>query len=276
MTAATARRAGGRAADALRPTSIDVDVSKWAEGSALIATGDTRVLVTASVENRVPGFLAGSGRGWLTAEYSMLPRATATRSPREVAQGRPSGRTAEIQRLIGRGLRAAILPEALGERTVTLDCDVLQADAGTRTAAVTGGWVAMVLALAKLYLAGDLPDWPVAAQVAAVSAGRVEGEVLLDLDYVEDQGAEVDVNVIGTVDGRLIEVQGTAERRTFERAELDRILDLAFAGIAALGRAQSAAVAERLAAVEERRGRGRRGPARPRAERGMWGPPSGR
>src|SRR5690606_29042223 len=236
-------------ADALRPTTIEIDVSKWAEGAALIATGDTRVLVTASVENRVPGFLAGSGRGWLTAEYSMLPRATSTRSTREVAQGRPSGRTAEIQRLIGRALRAALDPTALGERTVTVDCDVLQADAGTRTAAVTGGWVATALALSRLYLSGDLPGWPLANQVAAVSVGLVGGVALLDLDSAEDQSAEVDVNVVASVDGRLIEVQGTGERRSFERAELDRVLDLALAGIVRLGEAQRAAVAERLAAV---------------------------
>lgn len=267
------RRAGGRAADALRPTTIEIDVSKWAEGAALIAAGDTRVLVTASVENRVPGFLAGSGRGWLTAEYSMLPRATSTRNPREVAKGRPTGRTAEIQRLIGRGLRAAIDTSLLGERTLTLDCDVLQADAGTRTAAVTGGWVAAALALSRLYLAGDLPGWPLIAQVAAVSVGIVGGVPLLDLDSSEDQSAEVDVNVVATTQGHFIEVQGTGEKRAFDRAELDRVLDLALAGITRLGEAQRAAVAERLAAVEERRARGRRPPAEPRRERDLWGPP---
>jgi ribonuclease PH len=263
----------GRAADALRPVRIETEVSKWAEGSAAIACGDTRVLVTASVENRVPGFLAGSGRGWLTAEYSMLPRATSTRSAREVSQGRPSGRTAEIQRLIGRGLRAAIDPGALGERTLTIDCDVLQADAGTRTAAITGGWVAAVAALAKLYLSGDLAAWPVVAQVGAVSVGIVGGATLLDLDSPEDQSAEVDVNVVATVDGRLIEVQGTGERRAFARAELDAVLDLALAGIAALGEAQRAALETVLAAVEEHRARGRRPPAEPKPERGLWGPP---
>ncbi|KAB2965789.1 MAG: ribonuclease PH [Thermoanaerobaculia bacterium] len=273
MNAGERAREGGRKHAELRPTSIEIDVSKWAEGSALVATGDTRVLVTASVETRVPGFLAGSGRGWLTAEYSMLPRATSTRSAREVSQGRPSGRTSEIQRLIGRGLRAGVDLAALGERSLTIDCDVLQADAGTRTAAVTGGWVAAVLALSKLYLAGDLAEWPVVAQVAAVSAGVVGGAVLLDLDYAEDQNAEVDVNVVATVDGRLIEVQGTGERRAFERSELDRVLDLALAGIAALGGVQRAALAERLAAVEERRARGRRPPTAPRPERGLWGPP---
>ena len=269
-------RSGGRGATDLRPTAIDIDVSKFAEGSVLVATGDTRVLVTASIENRVPGFLVGSGKGWLTAEYSMLPRATATRTQREVTQGRPSGRTAEIQRLIGRGLRAAVDLSRLGERTLTLDCDVLQADAGTRTAAVTGGWVAAVLALSKIYLAGDLAAWPVVSQVAAVSVGLVDGVALLDLDYPEDQAAEVDLNVVGSVDGRLIEVQGTGERRSFARAELDTLLDLALAGVARLGDAQRAAVAERLAAVEEVRAKGVRLPAPPKSERGLWGPPKGR
>jgi len=266
-------RRSGRAADALRLFSIETDVSKFAEGSARVSAGDTIVHVTASVEGRVPGFLAGTGKGWLTAEYSMLPRATATRSAREVAQGRPSGRTAEIQRLIGRALRAAIDLSVLGERTVTLDCDVLQADAGTRTAAITGAWVAAVLALGKLYLQGDLPGWPVVDQVAAVSVGLVDGAALLDLDYSEDQIAEVDMNVVGTVGGRLIEVQGTGEQRSFERSELDRLLDLALAGIGELGRYQREAVAERLAAVEEIRGRGRRSAAAPKDERRLWGPP---
>lgn len=273
MSPERALRSGGRGASELRPTVMEIDVSKFAEGSVLVATGDTRVLVTASVENRVPGFLAGSGKGWLTAEYSMLPRATSTRTQREVSQGRPSGRTAEIQRLIGRGLRAAIDLGRLGERTLTLDCDVLQADAGTRTAAVTGGWVAAVLALSKIYLAGDLATWPVVAQVAAVSVGLVDGTALLDLDYPEDQAAEVDLNVVATVDGRLIEVQGTGERRSFARDELDGMLDLALVGVEMLGRTQSDAVATRLAAVEEVRARGVRQPAPPRSEKGIWGPP---
>ncbi len=268
-------RVGGRTAAALRLFAITIDVAKFAEGSARVAAGDTLVHVTASVEGRVPGFLAGSGRGWLTAEYAMLPRATATRNTREVTQGRPSGRTAEIQRLIGRALRAAVDLEALGERTLTLDCDVLQADAGTRTAAITGAWVATVLALAKLYLEGDLATWPVVDQVAAVSVGIVGGVPLLDLDYLEDQDAEVDMNVVATVGGRLIEIQGTGERRSFERAELDRLVDLALAGIAELGRHQQAAVAERLALVEEVAARGRRRPAAPKDERRLWGGPGG-
>jgi ribonuclease PH len=172
-------------------------------------------------------------------------------------------------------VRAAVDLSALGERTLTVDCDVLQADAGTRTAAITGGWVAAVLALGRLYLAGDLPRWPIVAQVAAVSAGLAGESALLDLDSAEDQSADVDVNVVATVDGRLIEVQGTGERRAFARAELDRVLDLALGGIVELGRAQSAAVAERLALVEERRARGPRPPAAARSERGLWGPPKG-
>jgi len=267
------KRGSGRRVDELRPVTIELDVSKFAEGSALVATGDTRVLVTASVENRVPPFLAGSGKGWLTAEYSMLPRATASRTQREVTRGRPSGRTAEIQRLIGRSLRAAIDLGQLGERTLTLDCDVLQADAGTRTAAITGGWVAAVSALARLFLAGDLASWPVVAQIAAVSVGIVGGEARLDLDYPEDQAAEVDCNVVAAVDGQIVEVQGTGERRSFSRAELDRLLDLALGGIEDLGRSQRQALAERLAAVDELVGRGPRRPAPPRDERGVWGPP---
>lgn len=267
------RRADGRRADELRPVGIELDIAKFAEGSALIAAGDTRVMVTASVENRVPGFLVGTGKGWLTAEYAMLPRATASRSPREVSRGRPSGRTSEIQRLIGRSLRAAIDLSALGERTLTIDCDVLQADAGTRTASITGGWVAAVAALAKLFVAGDLKNWPVVGQVAAVSVGLVDGQPILDLDYPEDQAADVDSNVVATVDRRLIEVQATAERRSFARPELDRVLDLALAGIEELGRRQSAALAERLAAVEELRSRGPRRATAPKREKDLWGPP---
>ncbi len=270
------KRRDGRAVDTLRELRLELDVSKFAEGSVLVSTGDTRVHVTASVEGRVPGFLAGSGRGWVTAEYSMLPRATSSRSAREVTQGRPSGRTAEIQRLIGRSLRAVVDTSALGERTVTVDCDVLQADAGTRTASVTGAWVALGAALSRLYLAGDLPDWPLTGQVAAVSVGLVEGVPLLDLDYGEDQAAEVDFNVVATADGRLVEVQGTGEQRSFERAELDRLLDLALAGIAELAQRQRAALADRLALVAELRQRGRRAPTPPRDERDLWGPPGGR
>ncbi|MFN7942426.1 MAG: ribonuclease PH [Thermoanaerobaculia bacterium] len=264
------RRAGGRATDALRPVELAIDVLKYAEGSVEIAMGDTRVLVAASVENRVPGFLSGSGRGWVTAEYAMLPRATATRSAREVTQGRPSGRTAEIQRLVGRSLRSVVDLAKLGERTVTVDCDVLQADAGTRCAAITGAWVATALALGKIYLAGDVVAWPLADQVAAVSVGVVGGAPLLDLDFSEDQGADVDMNVVATPDGRLVEIQGTGEHRSFSRAELDQLIDLALAGIARLGGEQRAAVSTLLAEVAELEKKGPRRQAPPKNERGLW------
>ena len=262
-------RVDARAANALRPVTIEIDALKFAEGSVLISCGDTRVLVAASVERRVPGFLAGTGKGWLTAEYSMLPRATMTRSAREVSQGRPSGRTAEIQRLIGRSMRAAIDLSLLGERTLILDCDVLQADAGTRTAAITGAWVAAVGALTRIFVAGDLPAWPVVSQVAAVSVGLVGGAALLDLDFREDQKADVDMNVVATADGRLVEVQGTGEQRSFDRAELDRLLDLAQSGIAELATAQVRALGDQLEIVEELRGR-KRGSAPARSERGLY------
>ena len=262
-------RVDGRAANALRPVTIEIDPLKFAEGSVLISAGDTRVLVAASVEKRVPGFLAGTGKGWLTAEYAMLPRATMTRTTREVSQGRPSGRTAEIQRLIGRSLRAAIDLNQLGERTLILDCDVLQADAGTRTAAITGAWVAAVGALARIFVAGDLATWPVVSQVAAVSVGLVGGTPLLDLDFREDQRAEVDMNVVATADGRLVEVQGTGEQRSFERAELDRLLDLALAGIGELATLQLRALGDQLKLVEELRGK-KRGNAPARSERGLY------
>jgi ribonuclease PH len=262
-------RVEGRAANALRPVTIELDPLKFAEGSVLISAGDTRVLVAASVEKRVPGFLAGTGKGWLTAEYAMLPRATMTRSAREVSQGRPSGRTAEIQRLIGRSLRAAVDLSLLGERTLILDCDVLQADAGTRTAAITGAWVAAVAALARSFVAGDLVAWPVVSQIAAVSVGLVNGTPLLDLDFREDQRAEVDMNVVATADGRLVEVQGTGEQRTFARAELDRLLDLAQAGIAELAAKQVVALGDELKLVEELRGK-KRGNAPARSERGLY------
>lgn len=269
-TAAASGRVAGRSADALRPLAIELEPLKFAEGSVLIHAGDTRVLVAAMVENRVPGFLSGRGQGWITAEYSMLPRATQSRSAREVEKGRPSGRTAEIQRLIGRSLRAAFDLRALGERTLILDCDVLQADAGTRTASITGAWVAATSALARLFLAGDLPGWPVVAQVAAVSVGLVDGRPLLDLDFREDQRAEVDMNVVATADGRLVELQGTGEQRTFARAELDALVDLALAGIASLAAAQRAALGDRLAAVEELKGK-KRVAAPAKSEKDLWG-----
>lgn len=266
-------RPHGRAEDALRPLSIQSGAMKFAEGSAQIDLGDTRVLIAASLEHRVPSFLEGKGEGWVTAEYSMLPRATQTRSGREAAKGKQSGRTLEIQRLIGRSLRAALDTRKLGELTVTLDCDVVQADGGTRTASVTGGYCALVEALAKAFLAGDIAEWPVVRQVAAVSVGFVGGRALLDLEYVEDAGAEVDFNVVATADGDLIELQGTGEKRTYSRRELDILLDLAYAGIRELKAAQDVVLAPWMAEVEALTSRGRRRVS-PRDEGSLWGPPS--
>ncbi len=230
------KRADGRAPDALRPITIETGVSKFAEGSARITCGDTVVLCLATVEDKVPRFLEGKDRGWITAEYAMLPRATPERSQRESIAGRPGGRTFEIQRLVGRALRMAIDLKALGPRSVTVDCEVIQADGGTRTAAITGGWVALALALRKV------APTAVKRNVAAVSAGLVKGQLLLDLPYAEDSIAEADVNVVATSDGELVEVQGTAEGRPFSRAEFDGVLDLALAGIAQLIEAQKAAL----------------------------------
>lgn len=267
------RRPENRDPKSLRPLQLSTGVLKFAEGSTEIQLGDTRVLVAATFESRVPRFRSDSGKGWVTAEYAMLPRATHTRSQREVQRGRPSGRTSEIQRLIGRSLRATVDFEALGERTITLDCDVLQADGGTRTASITAAWVAMVEALAHAYLAGDLDHWPVIRQTAAVSVGIVDGVPLLDLEYTEDSTAEVDLNVVATADGELIEVQGTGEERSFRRDEFDQLLDLAFAGIAQLVKAQNEVLAPTLAEVDARRQRGR-GRTPPRDEGQLWGPPS--
>jgi len=265
-------RADGRGVDVLRPVAIELDPLKFADGSALITCGDTRVLVAATIERRLPPFLIGSRSGWATAEYSMLPRATSVRSQREVQRGRPSGRTSEIQRLIGRSMRAALDLKAMPEFTLTLDCDVLQADGGTRTASITGAWVAAVRALARHFFTGDLSRWPVVKQVAAVSVGIVEGHPLLDLDAPEDQSADVDMNVVATVDKSLIEVQATAERAAFSRTELDRLLDLAHVGIADLCRQQSAVLAEVLAEVEQLGSR-KRTKAPPKDEASIWGAP---
>ena len=272
-TSPTARRPHGRAADALRPLRIQPGAMKFAEGSALIEIGDTRVLCSASVDTRVPGFLKDSGRGWLTAEYSMLPRATHTRSAREVSQGRPSGRTAEIQRLIGRSLRAAFDLTALPDRTLAIDCDVIQADGGTRTAAVTGAYVAATLACGQLLLTGDIQNWPVVDQIAAVSVGLVGGNPLLDLEYVEDQVAEVDMNVVGTAGGDLVEIQGTGEKRPFRREEMDALTDLAFQGIRELAAAQNEILAPTLEQVRSVLARGNRKPAPPKSEKNLWGRP---
>jgi ribonuclease PH len=273
MTSAPKIRPKDRAADALRPVHLELGVLKFAEGSALIELGDTRVLVAASVDTRVPGFLRDSGRGWVTAEYSMLPRATHTRSAREVSQGRPSGRTSEIQRLIGRSLRSVVDLTAMPERTLTLDCDVLQADGGTRTAAITGAYAAMAMALGQLYLAGDIPRWPLTEQLAAVSVGLLGGTPLLDLEYIEDQEAEVDMNVVATSGGTLVEIQGTGEKRSFARAELDVLLDLALGGIGRLVGEQSRVLAPLLGEVEAVRSKGPRRAAPPKSEKDLWGPP---
>jgi ribonuclease PH len=261
-----------RAHDALRPVTLEIGPLKFAEGSALLQLGDTRVLAAASVEGRVPAFLSGSGQGWVTAEYAMLPRATATRSAREVTRGRPSGRTSEIQRLIGRSLRTVVDLAALGERTVTVDCDVLQADGGTRTAAVTAAYAALAQAFAPMLLTGDIARWPLKAAVAAVSVGIVGGAHLLDLEYVEDSRAEVDLNVVATSDGELVEVQGTGESRSFRRQELDALLELAMAGIEELLAAQRQALSsilEEVAALGDRP----RGKAPAKRERDLWAPP---
>ncbi len=227
-------RVDERAPDQLRPVRMTVDYLRHAEGSVLIECGETRVLCAATVEERVPPFLEGRGQGWITAEYAMLPRAGTTRSQRESVAGKIGGRTHEIQRLIGRSLRAAVDLRALGERTLILDCDVLQADGGTRTAAITGAWVALKRASERLRARGVLRLDPVRAQVAAVSVGIVDGQALLDLNYQEDSRAEVDANVVMTDKGEYIEVQGTAEGKTFSRARLDELLALADKGIAEL------------------------------------------
>ena len=224
-------RGDARPPDELRPTRLTPHYLDHPEGSVLIEAGRTRVICTASVEEKVPVFLRGAGKGWVTAEYGMLPRATSTRSPREASRGRPSGRTQEIQRLIGRSLRAVTSLEALGERTVWIDCDVIQADGGTRTASITGGFVALAFALRRLRERGAIARLPLTDHVAAISVGVVHGFPLLDLDYEEDSTAEVDMNVVMTGDGRFIEVQGTAEGAPFSRASHDALLALAEGGI---------------------------------------------
>jgi ribonuclease PH len=218
----------------LRPTRITPHYLMHAEGSALIEVGRTRVICTASVEDRVPPFLRNTGKGWVTAEYGMLPRATTTRTQREATAGKVGGRTQEIQRLIGRALRSVAKLEALGERTIWVDCDVIQADGGTRTASITGGFVALVLALQKLRESETLKAMPISDYVAATSVGIIDGTPMLDLAYEEDSRAEVDMNIIKTGNGRFIEVQGTAEGKPFDRDHLDGLIDLAGAGITAL------------------------------------------
>ncbi|SEB45557.1 ribonuclease PH [Terriglobus roseus] len=224
-------RSGDRKANSLRPTRLIPNFVATAEGSVLIEVGNTRVLCNATVESSVPGWLRNSGKGWVTAEYSMLPRATLTRTPRESERGKIGGRTHEIQRLIGRSLRSVVDLKALGERSIILDCDVLQADGGTRTAAITGACAALALALNRLVAAGTLPKSPMKELVAATSVGIVEGSVLLDLAYEEDSQAEVDMNVVMTASGGLVETQATAEREPYTRAQLSLMLDYAEAGI---------------------------------------------
>ncbi len=239
----TYQRNDNRAADALRPVRITRQFTIHAEGSVLIEFGQTRVLCTASVEERVPPHKRGSGEGWVTAEYGMLPRATHTRSNREAAKGKQSGRTQEIQRLIGRSLRAVFDLKALGERTITLDCDVLQADGGTRTAAITGAFVAASDAVGGLLASGTLSVSPIREPIAAISVGIVEGTPLLDLEYTEDSACDTDMNVVMTAAGHFVEVQGTAEGAAFSRAEMNQLLDLAEKGINELVAMQRQALA---------------------------------
>jgi ribonuclease PH len=235
-------RSDGRAPNELRPVTIEPGFVRTATGSALIAAGGTRVICTASAVEDVPRWMKGQGRGWVTAEYGMLPASTGERKQRDVSRGRPDGRTVEIQRLIGRAIRGVIDFAALGERTVYLDCDVLEADGGTRCASITGAYVALHLALARMISEGSLTTLPLTQSIAAVSCGIVGGEALLDLDYPEDSTAEVDANVVMTGDGGLVEVQATAERTPLSRASLDELLALAAAGIEQLRAAQLQAV----------------------------------
>lgn len=243
-------RSDGRTPDQMRPVNIQINFIKHAEGSALIDVGDTRVICTASVQEKVPPFLYKSGRGWITAEYGMLPRATTERTEREAARGKQGGRTMEIQRLIGRSLRAAVNTELLGERTVWIDCDVLQADGGTRTASITGSYVALALALGRLYIDGDLVSWPITSAVAAISVGLISGVPSLDLNYEEDSKAGVDMNVVATDKGRFVELQGTGETATFTEEEMTAMLALAKNGIAALIEKQREVLAPTLARVD--------------------------
>ena len=243
MTTKTTPRPDGRKPSEMRAVSIETGTLKHAEGSAMISLGSTRVLCVASVEERVPAFLKGTGSGWVTAEYGMLPRATHTRSPREAATGRQGGRTQEIQRLIGRSLRSVTELRGVGERTILLDCDVIEADGGTRCAAITGACVALAMALAKLMRDRAISRWPLRETVAATSVGICAGQAVLDLAYVEDSEADVDCNVVGTASGHFVEIQGTAERRPFSQAQLLTLLDLAGQGLEHLRRFQEQALA---------------------------------
>ena len=239
------QRPSKRAPDQLRPVTITRNYTRHAEGSVLIEFGDTKVICTASVEDKVPGFLKGKGQGWLTAEYGMLPRATHTRGDREAARGKQSGRTQEIQRLIGRSLRAVTDLTALGERTIQIDCDVIQADGGTRTASITGAWVAVQDAVSGLIARGAISASPLKDHVAAISVGIYQGLPVLDLDYPEDSSCDTDMNVVMTGAGGFVEVQGTAEGAAFTRAEMDRLLELAGHGIGQLVELQKQALARK-------------------------------
>jgi ribonuclease PH len=237
-------RPSGRAPDQLRPIRLEPGFSRYAEGSCLVRFGETHVLCTASLDEKVPPFLRNSGRGWVTAEYGMLPRSTHTRTDREAARGKQSGRTQEIQRLIGRSLRAVVDLVALGERQVLIDCDVLQADGGTRTASITGAWVALHVALEKLKTDGKIAANPITGQVAAVSCGLWEGVAVLDLDYPEDSKAQADANFVLTGDGGVVEVQGTAEEKPFTEAEFLALMALAKKGVGELTRLQRQAIGQ--------------------------------
>ena len=239
-------RPDGRRPEEVRPITIEPDFVRYPEGSVLYRAGDTVVLCNASLGDRTAPFLRGSGEGWVTAEYAMLPRATDTRSDREVSRGRPSGRSQEIQRLVGRSLRAAVRRDLLGEVTLTADCDVIQADGSTRTASISGAWVALGLALGRMWEQGLLPRWPLQRQVAAVAVGLVRGEVRVDLDYGEDLDCDVDCNLVFAGDGSLIEIQGTAEGDPFSRSALAEMLDLGWKGAEQVMAAQRAVLAPRL------------------------------
>jgi len=237
-------RPSGRAADQLRDVSLEPNFAKYAEGSCLVRFGNTHVICTASLDDQVPPFLRNSGQGWITAEYGMLPRSTHTRTGREAARGKQSGRTQEIQRLIGRSLRAVTSMKAMGERQIRLDCDVIQADGGTRTAAITGAWVALHTALSGLLKEGMLEKMPLADHVAAVSCGLYAGEAVLDLDYAEDSNAQADANFVLTGNSGIVEIQGTAEGDPFSRAQFERMLELAEKGVIQLTKLQKQAIGE--------------------------------
>jgi len=242
-------RPDGRQTDHVRPVTIEPDFIRYPEGSVLWRAGDTVVLCNVSLSDKTAPFLRGSGEGWVTAEYAMLPRATDTRSDREVKKGKPSGRSQEIQRLIGRSLRAAVRRDLMGERTLTADCDVLQADGSTRTASISGAWTAMVIALCRMYEQGLLSTWPLADRIAAVAVGLSNGEARADLDYGEDFDCDVDLNLVFTGAGKLVEVQGTAEGAAFSRAELDAMLDIGWTGAQQIMAKQLEVVGPRVEAL---------------------------